>query len=89
MDATTSMGSLLIRGCPGHTSTATPTTLGGTMKTMTWKQRKIHDTCTTDGVTEISIPSGHYYLTDRPVDSLESVGRGPTDSLESVGGSVK
>ena len=35
------------------------------------------------------LPSGHYYLTDRPTDSRESTGNLPVDSLESVGGSVK
>jgi hypothetical protein len=36
-----------------------------------------------------AVPSGHYYLTDRPTDSMESTGNLPVDSLESVGRSVK
>jgi hypothetical protein len=31
---------------------------------------------------EPAIPSSHYYLTDPPTDSRESVGRGPTDGSQ-------
>ena len=33
-----------------------------------------------------TLPSGHYYLTDRPTDSRESTGNPAVHSLESIGG---